>query len=213
MQLGPVMVLVSGPLVGGAVSDPDNEIATLVAVEPDDVKLVDELFMRIFNRPATEAEIESGVAMIHGIPQEHQKLVVELIETQRSLAPKIAEQNRRRQAAIAVAKGELAAYEKEIAPREAELDRQQQQLIAQFEARLKAHEQTLPEKLAAREKRDDRVTQWKPLDPPNCRPPVPRRSPSRKTCPYWPPTPTAWAPTNSSPGPTWSESPAFAWKC
>src|SRR5262249_61583112 len=40
LQLGPVMALVSGPTVGDAIADPNNELTKLSGREADDVKLV-----------------------------------------------------------------------------------------------------------------------------------------------------------------------------
>ena len=53
-SLGPVMALISGPTIADAIADPDNELAKLVADEKDDAKLIDELFLRVLNRPATD---------------------------------------------------------------------------------------------------------------------------------------------------------------
>src|SRR5262249_20732478 len=61
MQLGPVMSLVSGPTISGAISDPANELTKLVATESDDFKLVGEIFLRVLNRPATDIEIGAGL--------------------------------------------------------------------------------------------------------------------------------------------------------
>ena len=52
LQLGPIMALVSGPTLGDAIADPGNELTRLVNTQGDDLKLIDELFMRILNRPA-----------------------------------------------------------------------------------------------------------------------------------------------------------------
>src|SRR5262249_17039582 len=54
LQLGPVMALVNGQTLADAVADPGNAIAKLVAAQPDDAKLVAELFVRILNRDATD---------------------------------------------------------------------------------------------------------------------------------------------------------------
>jgi hypothetical protein len=59
LQLGPVMALVSGPAVGQAIADPDNALTKLIGREADDKELVNELFLRILNRPATDAEIQA----------------------------------------------------------------------------------------------------------------------------------------------------------
>lgn len=64
MMLGPVMTLVNGPTIAEAIADPANEITKLVASQPDDAKLVDELFVRILSRSASEAEIAAGIAAL-----------------------------------------------------------------------------------------------------------------------------------------------------
>src|SRR5205823_13163540 len=51
LQLGPVMALVSGPTLADAIGDPNNDIARLARTQPDDRSLVDELFLRVLNRP------------------------------------------------------------------------------------------------------------------------------------------------------------------
>jgi hypothetical protein len=159
------MALVTGPTVSGAISDPANDIAKLVAAEQDDRKLVDELFTRILARPATQAEIDECVRLIGDVAGAHERLVAERQAYESSIAAKVAEQEQTRLAAIEKAKTELAAHEAEIAPREAELDKEQQAAIAKAEETLKEYEAKLPERIAAWEARPDKATQWLPLDP------------------------------------------------
>ena len=71
MMLGPVMTLVNGPTIADAIADPANDITKLVAAQPDDAKVVDELFLRILSRPATPTEIEAGVQALHASGGEH----------------------------------------------------------------------------------------------------------------------------------------------
>ncbi len=66
MMLGPVMTLVNGPTIADAIADPQNAITKLVASQPDDAKVVDELFVRLLARPATSAEIEAGIGRVAG---------------------------------------------------------------------------------------------------------------------------------------------------
>ncbi|MCH8829504.1 MAG: DUF1553 domain-containing protein, partial [Planctomycetes bacterium] len=78
MQLGPVMALISGPTVAGAINDPDNAIAKLAASKMSDTELVKELFLRILNRSATPREVKVSLAMISSLPEEHRLLTTEL---------------------------------------------------------------------------------------------------------------------------------------
>lgn len=165
MQLGPVMALVSGPTLNNAVGDPDSELAKLTASAMDDAALVDELFLRILNRPATDQEIEAGTNLINSLPNDHAKLAAELAEYQAALQPEIDKQEAARQAAIDKAKQELAAYQQSIAAREAELDRKQQEQITKAESALREYESTLPQKMAEWEKQLQQPTIWSTLDP------------------------------------------------
>src|SRR5258705_13097704 len=57
IRLGSVMALLSGPTISAAINEPTNTLAKLVETEKDDRKLVDDVFLRILNRPATDSEI------------------------------------------------------------------------------------------------------------------------------------------------------------
>ncbi|MDP7017508.1 MAG: DUF1549 and DUF1553 domain-containing protein, partial [Pirellulaceae bacterium] len=165
MQFGPVMALVSGSTVDGVIIDPQGGVAKLVAAEKDDAKLVNELFMRILNRPATQGEIDSTLAMMKDLPAEHARLVAATQQYEASLGPKIAAAEKQRQQSIAAASESLAAFEKQIAAREAKLDKEHAAKIVQSTAALKSYEATLAEKLTAWEAKKDKGTVWTPLDP------------------------------------------------
>ena len=120
LQLGPVMALVSGPTLGDAIADPGNELTRLVATQSDDAKLIDELFMRILNRPATAAEVETCRKDMQAVDDDHRRMAEELGKREVEFALKRPLLERQRQAAIAAAQAALAAYEKEQAPKLAE---------------------------------------------------------------------------------------------
>ncbi len=165
VQFGPVMAMVTGPTVGDAIADPKNQIVDMVATEPDDAKLVDNLFMKILNRPATEAEIEAGLSVMQEIPQQHDQLSNVLYVKEKNLEPVMTAQAQQREAAIAAAKAALEAYQKAIAPKMAELDKQQKARTTMLEAALADYETTIPAQIAAWEAREDRATNWVALDP------------------------------------------------
>jgi hypothetical protein len=58
MSLGHALSLVNGPTVGNAISDDKNEITSLVRYEPDDEKLIDELFVRILSRRPSPEQLD-----------------------------------------------------------------------------------------------------------------------------------------------------------
>ena len=165
LQLGPVMALVSGPTVDAAISDPQNAIAKFTAAQTDNEKLVNELFLRILNRPATAIETKKGLAALAAIESEHKLVVAELAALEKTFAPIIAQKESVRQAAINQAQTNLNAYQKEIAPREAALDQQQKERLAAAEGALKNYDATIADKLAAWEQKADKDTGWVALDP------------------------------------------------
>ena len=96
LQLGPVMALISGPAVGDALSDPNNELTKLVLREPDDKKLVDEIFLRVLNRLATPEELDKGVKEIQVLDQDQQKLLAALAQREKEVAEQRPEGERAR---------------------------------------------------------------------------------------------------------------------
>jgi hypothetical protein len=64
VSLAQALNLVNGPTIAEAITHDQNRIARLVRDEPDDRKLVDELFVAILCRPATEQELETGIGSL-----------------------------------------------------------------------------------------------------------------------------------------------------
>lgn len=164
LQLGSVMSLLNGPSVDSAISDPNNAIAKLVSTEKDDRKLMNELYLRILNRPASDNEVERGIATLQAVQPDHKKLVDELAKYREELKPIQAKREEARQKATTEAADELAAYEKEIAPREAKLEQERQAAIDKAQKAVQAHEAKFPELLANWEKNLGKSTQWTTVD-------------------------------------------------
>jgi len=74
MQLGSVLALISGQDQARAINNPESELAQLVARVQDNRELIDELYLRILNRPATEQEIELAGGIFEEIGPDHQLL-------------------------------------------------------------------------------------------------------------------------------------------
>ncbi|MGV3723444.1 MAG: DUF1549 domain-containing protein, partial [Actinomycetota bacterium] len=165
LQLGPVMALISGPTIGNAIADPQNEITRLAKSMPDDRKLVDELFVRILNRSATPAEVNAALAALQEIDKDHQKLVAERAKREAEVKVLRVKQEKDRLDAIEAAKRELADYEKELAPKLAQREREKAERTAKLEAELAQYIATLPAKQSDWEKRQAANTKWTRLDP------------------------------------------------
>ncbi len=165
LQLGPVMALVSGPTVAEAIADPNNELTKLVGRESDDAKLVNDLFLRILNRPAKESEIQACLASFAEIGDDHRKLAEALGQAEMDFALNRPQREREREAAIAQAKEELAAFEKEQAPKIVEQEKQRAEKIAAAEKALKDYEAgPLAKKIDEWEKAQSTAVRWMPLD-------------------------------------------------
>lgn len=165
MQLGPVMALVSGPTVADAIADPSNELTKLATAEPDDRKLIGEVFLRILNRPATDGEIDAALKTLTRIDEDNQQVAAALAKRDEEVKPIRAQQEQAREAAIAKAKEELAAYEKELAPKLAQLEKEKAEKTVKLEAELREFEKALDPKLAGSLAQAPTAVAWQTLAP------------------------------------------------
>lgn len=164
VNLGPVMALMSGPTVGDAISNPKNAIAKLTNEISDDRKLVDEIFVRILNRPATPKEIDAVLASMSGMDAENKALTAEWQARETEQKPVIAKQEAGRLASIAAAKADLEAYNKAQAPAVAKATAAREAAIKKAESTVKSVIDASASAQAAWEQRVDLSTEWVPLD-------------------------------------------------
>lgn len=165
LQLGPIMAMIGGPTVSAALDDPNNDIAKLAKEIADDRQLINELFLRVFNRPATEAEIETTLAAIETIEADHKK--VEQLLTERDTwwkaqKPKL---EAAREKAMADANAELARYEQEIAPKRAEMEKERQAKQDAAQADYDKYVAELPKHADNYLKANQKGTEWFLLEP------------------------------------------------
>ncbi len=146
LRLGSVMALLSGAAVGDAIGDAKNALVKLVAAQPDDTKLVDEIFLRVLSRPATEVEVKKTLEAWATIAPEHRTLTTTWEGKETEQAPIIAKMEADRLAATDAAKNELFRFEAEIAPKVAEAETKRQAAVAAADTAVKAYEKS---KLAA----------------------------------------------------------------
>ncbi len=167
MQLGPIMALLSGPTVGDAISDPNNAISKLAKESNDDRSLVEGLFYRILNRPATEPEIKASLeAFRAGIDQDQASLEKALAAHLKARDPATAAAEKKREEDIIASKAEIAAHEKAIKPQADAAAQKRIETIAQLESEKKAYDASLPSKIAKWEQELGKGgTPWTPLKP------------------------------------------------
>lgn len=165
LQLGPVMALISGATIAEAIADPGNELTKLVASQPDDSQLVNEIALRVLNRPAIASEQKAFADTIGELDGDHQKLVAALKQREADVAARMPELVKKREDSIARTKEELASYERELAPRTAELEKMRQERIAAKQADIKAYDDRLAAKMTDWEKKQTASVEWIPLLP------------------------------------------------
>jgi WD40 repeat protein len=115
MSLGPVMALASGPAVGNVLADPQSELTKLVASQPVDDLLIDEVFVRILNRPSRPAEVEAVKKATNEVNADHEAVTAALAQAEAEWKVKRAVLEEQRLQRIAAARTALdaatAAYE------------------------------------------------------------------------------------------------------
>ena len=91
MVLGPILKLINGPTVANAIGDASSELNQLVAREPDDRKLIEEVFLRFLARKPTEQEIKLAIEALQASTGDHAKALAALAEYETQLPAKQAE--------------------------------------------------------------------------------------------------------------------------
>jgi hypothetical protein len=100
MVLGPIMKLVNGPTIAEALTQPDNEIARLVQRETDDIKVVDEVFLRYLARYPTDEERRLAVEAIQQAGEDLTRLSQALADYETQLDARQAEWEKQLSASV-----------------------------------------------------------------------------------------------------------------
>ena len=168
LQLGPVMALMNGETISRAISDPENEIANLVATNQNNQDTINQIFLRVLNRPARPNEIEAAMEVAVGAGPQHEALAAELRTYRAKIAPKTERRAKARLEAIEAAKKDLESYKAQIAEKEAELDRKQAEQSERLTAQLaEFDENNLQNALSDWQDEYERTVTWVTLEPEN----------------------------------------------
>jgi len=155
IRLGSVMALLSGPTISVAINEPTNALAKLVENESDDQKLINEVFLRVVNRPASEPETKSVLALLNTVDKDNRVITNELGALEIKMAPVIADMKKQREEAITKAKADLGTYDEMTKTLKDELDKRRQTEIAMSKSELKEYEKLLPAQAAVWETRNN----------------------------------------------------------
>jgi hypothetical protein len=77
LNLGPILAMVNGPIVGDAIKDPNNFITKLVLSEKDDAKVADQIYLAVLNRLPTPAERKAAIEAIRAAGADYENMVAE----------------------------------------------------------------------------------------------------------------------------------------
>ncbi len=165
IQLGPVMAMISGPVVAEAIADPQNALTTLVNQQPDDQQVIDSVFLRILNRHAGDNERAAVQQLLTEIDSDHQQLTQRLQAAEQQWAERKPQLEAERKEQLAKAQADLNMYEEQIAPQVAELERQRTEAIAKADAAVNEFDSHRQQQLEQLAQQQQAAAQWYPLRP------------------------------------------------
>lgn len=149
LQLGPIMALVSGPTVNNAISDPNNAIAKMAKSQKDDKKLINDLFLRILNRPATKNEIEQSLELFTDqLHNDHQSLTKQLEDEERDIKESLEAKEKERELAISQANSNINSYREKTANAVKVATEKRKLEMKKAKDAVSLFDQTLPARLA-----------------------------------------------------------------
>lgn len=139
VALGPVMALVSGPAVGDVLADRSSAIAKLVEAQPDDSLLVDEIFLRILNRPSRPEEAAALADVMRQVSADHESLVKDLAVAEGAWKVEKARLEQARLTRIAAARQALEEATVAHEPTRLDLERKRADRMANAVTALERH--------------------------------------------------------------------------
>ncbi len=144
------MALISGPTIGAAIADPENELEKIVGQCSDDSQLAEEIFLRALGRMPTEPETEAFGQTVDMIKQDHKDLTAKL---------NVAESKwkERRVGIEAERERKLAATIMQIEARTEEIKPEREKLEKERLEKIKAAEQVVAK---AKEKSPEKLDKW-----------------------------------------------------
>jgi WD40 repeat protein len=168
LGLGSVMAILSGATISEAINEPGNSLAKLVETEKDDKKLINEIYMRVVNRPATEAETKDVIPLLSEVGHDNTVLTDQLGKLEVQMKPKIEELQHEQEGDVSQAKTNLQTYDQMTKSLHEELEKSHQAELELTKRELKEYEVMLPAQAAYWEARNnlaDTKTVWELVVP------------------------------------------------
>jgi hypothetical protein len=149
LPLAPVMALATGPVVSQALVSDSNRLNEMVAAEPDDQKLIEQLFLRILCRFPTTTETDEIRLVWEGIELDHRELESQLQTAQKAYDDTLPELEAQRLKRIQELEASLADAEVRLRPDDERREAERVALVADLEGKLAAANATLSERIAS----------------------------------------------------------------
>lgn len=163
LHLGSVMAIISGPAIADAIAHPNNAIAKLAREVKGDRELVNAIYLRVINRPATDREIDVVLREMKAMDDDHATIAARRQQLEAKHAPSIQKAEAARQAAMTKAKTDLDAYQKQIADKRAKMEAARVARVKDLEAKVKARTSTEAKRLAEWEDSRGKPIAWRTL--------------------------------------------------
>ncbi|NNE91689.1 MAG: hypothetical protein HKN23_08580, partial [Verrucomicrobiales bacterium] len=139
------------------------ELAKLVQSQPDDKKLIEEIYYRVLNRSPKPGEIEAALASMAEIDGDHQELVKNLAQAEADWVGKKSELEIARIQRINKAKADVEAYMPEYQKKKAAAEADRNKRIAEAKKAMDARAAELPkltDEFTKNVKADQFWTKW-----------------------------------------------------
>ncbi|TWT73307.1 Planctomycete cytochrome C [Allorhodopirellula solitaria] len=167
LQLGPVMALISGPTIGSAISDPENDLQSIVTKHANDQALAEEIFLRALGRFPKPAEVEAFASMTEQIQSDHERLVERLAAAESDWQGELESREAARLATLQKIEQQIASREKAIAGERTRSNEHRDAAISRAEETLAAAHAAIPDAIEAwiAKNGTEGSPEWFPLAP------------------------------------------------
>ncbi|MGB0242013.1 MAG: DUF1549 domain-containing protein [Verrucomicrobiales bacterium] len=142
MQMSAVMAFLSGPTVADAIGAENSALTKLVDSEPDDRKVIEEVYYRVLARSPSEAEVDAALEIFNEVEVDHTTLLGELSKAEADWIPVKSHLEITRLKNIHKANADIEAYTPEFQQKKAKAESEQKARIA---AAKKAYEARIAE--------------------------------------------------------------------
>ncbi|MBU6300501.1 MAG: DUF1549 domain-containing protein [Verrucomicrobia bacterium] len=168
LQMSAVMAFLSGPAISDAIEAKDGGLVKLASSQPDDQKLIEEIYYRVLGRSPRPDEIKTALGNFAAISRDHQALQSMLSERERWWVPVEASLEEARLKEVVSATSALDAYVPQWQEKQRQAQTARQARLEAATKNLTLFNSTVPSLIQAWEAAlppESLATQWQPLKP------------------------------------------------